>query len=72
MNPCNCSSSMSRRHFMGICRCRHGHARHRFTNSLLPARGSQEKNKACIIAVVDAAATIDMFDMKPGSPPRPI
>jgi uncharacterized protein (DUF1501 family) len=71
MNACNCCSSMSRRHFMAHLAGAAAMATPAiaFTNSLLASAADlKKKNKACIMLWMDGGpATIDMFDMKPGS-----
>ncbi len=71
MNPCNCSSGMTRRHFMAHVAGAAAMASPAiaFTNSLLASAADlKKKNKACIMLWMDGGpATIDMFDMKPGA-----
>jgi uncharacterized protein (DUF1501 family) len=71
MNPCDCTSGMTRRHFMAHLAGAAAMASPAiaFTNTLLAnAVDLKKKHKACIMLWMDGGpATIDMFDMKPGA-----
>ncbi|HZZ29241.1 MAG TPA: DUF1501 domain-containing protein [Pirellulales bacterium] len=72
MFNCNCPSGMTRRHFMTHLAGTAALASPAiaFTNTLLAnAVDMKRKNKACIMLWMGGGpATIDMWDMKPGSP----